>query len=65
MKSRELDDRQSWDAAMGSGFSDWYDWYLKSGVESAREPVTEPGGRATQLSLPGLEESGNYETHSF
>ena len=65
VKSRELDDRQFWDAAMGSGFSDWYDWYLKSGVESAREQVTEPGGRATQLSLPGLEESGNCEMHSL
>jgi hypothetical protein len=57
--------RRFWTAAEGVEFYEWYAWYLKSGLESARERVTEPGGRATQLSLPGLEESGNYETHSF
>jgi hypothetical protein len=57
--------RRFWTAAMGSEFYEWYDWYLKSGVESAREPVVDPGGRASQLRLPGLEESGNYATHSF
>ena len=40
--SLKHDDRRFWDAAMGEGFSDWYDWYLKSGIESAREPETNP-----------------------
>jgi hypothetical protein len=46
---------------MGEGFSDWYDRYLKSGTESAREPEEDPRGPpATQLYLPGLSEAGNY-----
>ena len=32
-------DRRFWDTAMGEGFSDWY---LKSGIESAREPERDP-----------------------
>jgi len=69
-ESRALDDRQFWDAAMGEGFSDWYDWYLKSGTERAREPEPEPdpapaGPAATQLLLPGLSEAGIYQSHSF
>jgi hypothetical protein len=48
--SLNLDDRRFWDGAMGEGFSDWYDWYLKSSVESAREPETDPErAPATQL----------------
>ena len=33
---------------MGEGFSDWYAWYLKSGIESAREPTVSE----TQTALP-------------
>ena len=48
--SLNLDARRFWDGAMGEGFSDWYDWYLKSSVESAREPETDPErAPATQL----------------
>jgi hypothetical protein len=53
-ESQELDDIRFWDGAMGEGFSDWYAWHLKSGIESAREakPMIRP---ATQLTLPGIE----------
>ena len=45
--SLKHDDRRFWDAAMGEGFSDWY---LKSGIESAREPEPEKDRPpATQL----------------
>lgn len=65
-ESRELDDRKFWDAAMGEGFSDWYDWYLKSGTESARESDPAPDiPAAVQLPLPGLSEAGNYVLYSF
>ena len=36
-ESQEKDDIRFWDGAMGEGFSEWYAWYLKSGIESARE----------------------------
>ncbi|MDM4018957.1 transposase [Roseiconus lacunae] len=36
-ESQELDDIRLWDEAMGEGFSEWYAWYLKSGIESARD----------------------------
>ena len=49
-ESLDLDDRRFWDAAMGEGFSDWYDWYLKSEEESAKELELEPDSApATQL----------------
>nr|WP_286178470.1 transposase [Rhodopirellula sp. JC639] len=38
-ESQENDDIRFWDGAMGEGFSEWYAWYLKSGIESAREPT--------------------------
>ena len=44
-ESQEKDDIRFWDSAMGEGFSDWYAWYLKSGIESARE-ATELSPRA-------------------
>lgn len=37
-ESQEMDEIRHWDGVMGEGFSDWYAWYLKSGIESAREP---------------------------
>ena len=36
-ESQKLDDIRFWDAAMGEGFSQWYEWYLKEGIESARD----------------------------
>ena len=59
-ESREIDDIRFWDEAMGEGFSDWYAWYLKSGIESARGAVvgakSEPTRLAAkQLALPGFE----------
>ena len=54
------------DTAMGEIFSDWYDWYLKSGIESAREPSPAPERPpAIQLSLPGLEEAGIATNDAF
>ena len=38
---------------MGEGFSDWYAWYLKEVIESAREPDPEPP-LSVPLALPGL-----------
>ncbi len=38
-ESQEKDDIRFWDGAMGEGFSDWYAWYLQSGIESARDPT--------------------------
>jgi hypothetical protein len=35
-ESQEKDDIRFWDGAMGEGFSEWYAWYLKSRIESAR-----------------------------
>jgi hypothetical protein len=60
-ESREIDDIRFWDAAMGEGFSDWYAWYLKSGIESARGPDADRESEAesllaTQLALPGFDE---------
>ena len=46
------DDRAFWDAAMGDGFSDWYDWYLETQVESAQAPARH--GPTLQPLLPGL-----------
>lgn len=40
-ESLDLDDRRFWDDAMGEGFSDWYDWYLKSELESAKDSELE------------------------
>lgn len=41
-----------WDDLMGDGFSDWYDEYLKTQAESARDrPRPSP---AIQLRLPGV-----------
>jgi len=56
--SQKLDDIRFWDAAMGEGFSEWYEWYLKSEAESARESA-EPTDRPLQLTLPGF---GDDET---
>ena len=55
-ESLDLDDRRFWDAAMGEGFSDWYDWYLKSELESAREstPLVD---QPIQRSLPGFDDA--------
>ena len=53
-ESRVIDDIRFWDAAMGEGFSEWYAWYLKSGIESARESEAE-SLPVTQPSLPGFE----------
>jgi hypothetical protein len=59
-ESQEIDDIRFWDEAMGEGFSDWYAWYLKSGIESARGAAvgakSEPTRLAAkQLALPGFE----------
>jgi hypothetical protein len=70
-ESQEIDDLRFWDAAMGEGFSDWYAWYLKSGIESAREAKQRVGpfhpvDAATQLTLPGIEaETGISRALSF
>ncbi|MDV6031795.1 MAG: transposase [Phycisphaera sp. RhM] len=48
-ESLDLDDRRFWDDAMGEGFSDWYDWYLKSEEESAKELELEPDSAPAQL----------------
>lgn len=52
-ESQEIDDFQFWDGAMGEGFSQWYAWYLKSGIESARGvlgagPSRDPTGSGQQ-----------------
>ncbi|QDV47277.1 hypothetical protein Enr13x_71860 [Stieleria neptunia] len=36
-ESQKLDEIRFWDDSMGEGFSEWYEWYLKSGIESAGE----------------------------
>ena len=53
--SHEKDEIRFWDTAMGGGFSDWYVWYLKSGIESARESER-ACRRSVQLHLPGFSE---------
>ena len=63
-ESLELDDRRLWDAAMGEGYSDWYDEYLKSGIEGARTADRGPP-EATQLCLPGIELGSSFEIDSF
>ncbi len=52
-ESQQLDDIRFWDGAMGEGFSHWYEWYLKSESESARELAESIP--PTQLALPGFE----------
>lgn len=54
--SQKLDDIRFWDAAMGEGFSEWYEWYLKSELESAREstPLVD---QPIQRSLPGFDDA--------
>jgi len=64
-ESQEIDDIRFWDGAMGEGFSEWYAWYLKSEIESARES-TESIPPPTQLTLPGFgAESGIRQTQLF
>ena len=62
-ESQELDDIRFWDGAMGEGFSEWYEWYLKSELESARES-RQFVDRPIQLTLPGLDdaETGNAQS---
>ena len=50
---------------MGEGFSEWYAWYLKSEIESARESA-ESIPAPTQLTLPGFDaEAGIDQTQLF
>ena len=62
-ESQKLDDIRFWDGAMGEGFSEWYEWYLKSELESARES-RQFVDRPIQLTLPGLDdaETGNAQS---
>lgn len=55
-ESQKLDDIRFWDAAMGEGFSEWYERYLESELESARdsERVVD---RPIQQTLPGFDEN--------
>ena len=62
--SQKLDDRRFWDARMGEGFSDWYDWYLESPIEGAREPDPPDRPVPAQLFLPGMQEPGISTTHT-
>lgn len=54
-ESQKLDDIRFWDGAMGEGFSEWYEWYLKSESESARE-CSGIEDRPIQLTLPGFDD---------
>ena len=65
-ESQKLDDIRFWDAAMGEGFSEWYEWYLKTEAESAKEPAP-PDPAAVQPLLPGSEcwEAGIAEHPTF
>jgi hypothetical protein len=65
-ESQQLEERAFWDTAMGEGFSDWYDEYLETEAESAKESQRarkQPSEQ--QLSLPGMESAGIYQTDSF
>jgi len=68
-ESQKLEERAFWDAAMGEGFSDWYDEYLETEAESAKESQRprKPRKQSSQqqLALPGMEPAGIYQTDSF
>ena len=59
-ESLEVSERAFWDGSYGEGF---YDWYLKTLIESAYRPP--PVVRYTQPNLPGLERPGYYELELF
>ena len=61
-ESQENDDILFWDNAMGEGFSAWYAWYLKSGIESAGET---PGSEVLTGSLESSEEPGMRQLQLF
>ncbi len=61
--SQKLDDIRFWDGAMGEGFSEWYEWYLKSELESARES-RQLVDRPIQPTLPGFDDAETGNAHS-
>ncbi len=61
-ESKKLDDIRFWDGAMGEGFSDWYAWHLKSGIESAGEST---GSNAMTTPIETNEEAATQQLQLF
>jgi hypothetical protein len=63
---QRANDREFWDGQMGEGFSDFYEWHLKTQAESAKQAArlfAQPPRH--QLWLAGMESTGTYQAISL